>query len=1206
MGIMVAGYPSLRGRCRDTLLSIGRGLWVSGIVLAALASTSVCAQVGGRDPTFLPGQILSGSAPATIHVVAQTSTGLIIGGDFSSVAGVERGRIARLNASGDLDTTFASGQGANGAIHAILVQKDGKILVGGEFTEFDGTVRNRLARLNSNGTLDTAFNPGAGLNGTVHCITESVYDRRIMVGGGFTSANNVSRNGIAKFDATTGAHYTSFNPGSGANGPVYSILSDSYSYNRIYIGGDFTTFNGSARSRLARIDDGGRLDSSFNIGTGFDGPVYAISADLNRFSSSGGILVGGDFNVFNGTVRTKIARLNAGWWYSSSLLDPYFKVVLDGAVRSIAVSSASSSSVRVLIAGDFQNVDGVPRSRVARLNVSSGSFVGSNSGATADLDAAFNQSQLIDGSVRSVLLLSDTRAIISGGIVSVGGSPSGPVSRLYGDYGASLPTGPTTVVSQSLSTSQVALEWSGATNASRYSIEASSDGGSSWSSVATPTSSPHVVGNLNPATSYLFRLLSSNYNGNSAYTTPVAGSTAVSVWNGPGGVDGDPSAPSSTVEAIVRQPDGKIILAGSFTSVGGVTRNRIARLNADMTLDATFNPSGGPNSTVNDVAIQADGKILIVGIFSQVAGIDRKYVARLNADGSLDSGFDVGVGPSSSVECVAITPDGRILVGGWFSTFAGYSQDYIARLNIDGSLDLSFRTTVSSIVYDIEVLPDGRFYLGGGFSTINGVSRSGLARVLPNGEVDSSFNPGSGGTSVYAISVAPNGHLVLGGSFSNFGNSGFKYVAKLDSSGAPDSSFFMAEPPNASVEAVAVDGVGRVLIGGNFTKLGSKLQFRIARLLGSGSVDPSFQVGAGANNVVYAILVQPDSRVLLGGAFTTLGQAQRNYFARVLGGDANDPLIVTDSLKSAVAGQSYSANIAAVGGSLPYTWEVTSGALPQGLSLNADGSMAGIPTESVVSNFTIRLTDARGGSSEKLFTLLAEDILSGLRVIEAAYGAGSTYVDVSSYVSAGISGPSASMSVSNTAFGGDPVSGQVKTLYVTYQDRTGRYLISAREGTTLTFPASTALKVAINFDVWRSTKFSSLQMYDQSISGADEDPDGDGVSNLLESALGGDPLLPDAMAVLPTHSSGGTGSQFRFLCDAHRSDLTYVVEAATDLAGENAWIPIAKSVAGSAVQSLRGDVSISDVGAGLREVTVVHHGSMSDKARFYRVGVCWE
>jgi uncharacterized delta-60 repeat protein len=1203
MGIMVAGYLSLRGRCRDTLLSIGRGLWVSGIVSAALASTSVCAQVGGRDPTFLPGQILNGSTAATVYAVTQTSSGLIIAGDFTSVSGVGRGRIARLNASGDLDTTFASGQGANGAIRAMLVQTDGKIVVGGDFTEFDGTARNRLARLNSNGTLDTSFNPGAGLNGTVHCMAVSVSDRRIIVGGEFTTANNVSRNGIAKFDVDTGAHYTSFNPGTGANGPVYAVLSDPYSYYRIYVGGDFTTFNGASRNRLARIDESGWLDSSFNIGTGFDGPVYAIAAETNRFSSSGGILVGGDFNVFNGSVRTKLARLNAGWWYSSALLDPYFKVVLDGAVRSIAVSSASSWSIRVLVAGDFQNADGVTRSRVARLNVSSGSFVGSNSGAMADLDASFNQSQQIDGSLRSVLFLNDTRVIIAGGITNVGGSPSGPVSRLYGDYGGSVPTAPTMLSSQTLSTSQVALEWSGATNAHGYSIEASSDDGASWSSVATASGSPHIVTNLIPATSYLFRLFSSNYNGNSPSTDPVTAITAVSDWTGPGSADGIPAAPSSTVEAILRQPDGKIILAGSFTSIAGVTRNRIARLNADMTLDTSFNPSGGPNSTVNDIAIQADGKILIVGSFSQVGGVDREYVARLNTDGSLDSTFDVGIGPNSSVECVGIMPDGRILVGGWFSTFAGYSQDYIARLNIDGSLDLSFRTTASSIVYDIEVLPDGRFYLGGGFSTINGVSRSGLARVLPNGEVDSSFNPGSGGTSVYAISAAPNGHLVLGGSFSNFGNSGFKYVAKLDSSGAPDSSFFMAEPPNASVEAVAVDGAGRVLVGGGFTKLGSKLQFRIARLLGSGSVDPSFQVGAGANNVVYTILVQPDSRVLLGGAFTTLGQSQRNYFARVLGGDANDPLIVTDSLKSAVAGQSYSANIAAVGGLLPYTWEITFGALPQGLSLNADGSIAGVPIESVVSNFTIRLTDARGGSSEKLFSLLAEDTPSRLRVIEASYGAGSTYVDVSSYVSAGISSSSASMSVSNTAFGGDPVPGQVKTLYVTYQDRTGRYLISAREGTNLTFPNSTALKVPINFDVWRSTKFSSLQVYNQSISGAGADPDSDGASNLLESAFGGDPLLPDAMAVLPTHSSGGTGSQFRFFCDASRSDLTYVVEVTTDVADKNSWVPIAKSVAGAPVQSLRGDVSISDVGVGLRQATVVHQGSTSDKARFYRVSV---
>ncbi len=142
------------------------------------------------------------------------------------------------------------------------------------------------------------------------------------------------------------------------------------------------------------------------------------------------------------------------------------------------------------------------------------------------------------------------------------------------------------------------------------------------------------------------------------------------------------STPASTrtrtasVYSVAVQADGKILLAGQFTSVGGTARNYIARLNADGSLDPGFNPNA--NDIVYSLAVQADGKILLGGMFTTVGGTARNYIARLNADGSLDSGFNPNA--SGTVYSVAVQADGKILLGGYFNTVGGTTRNRIARL----------------------------------------------------------------------------------------------------------------------------------------------------------------------------------------------------------------------------------------------------------------------------------------------------------------------------------------------------------------------------------------------------------------------------------------------------------------------------------------------------------------------------------------------
>ena len=146
------------------------------------------------------------------------------------------------------------------------------------------------------------------------------------------------------------------------------------------------------------------------------------------------------------------------------------------------------------------------------------------------------------------------------------------------------------------------------------------------------------------------------------------------------------------------------------------------------------------------LAVQPDGKVLIGGNFTTVGGTARSSIARLNADGSLDTTFDPGVGVSSNVRAMALQPDGKVLIGGWFATVAGTNRNHIARLNADGSLDASFDpgAGASGTVYDIVVQADGKVLIGGAFNTVDGVARNRIARLNADGSLDTSFNPGSG------------------------------------------------------------------------------------------------------------------------------------------------------------------------------------------------------------------------------------------------------------------------------------------------------------------------------------------------------------------------------------------------------------------------------------------------------------------------------
>ena len=360
------------------------------------------------------------------------------------------------------------------------------------------------------------------------------------------------------------------------------------------------------------------------------------------------------------------------------------------------------------------------------------------------------------------------------------------------------------------------------------------------------------------------------------------------------------------VSSVAVQPDGKILIAGDFTTVSGVTRNRIARLNADGSLNTDFqNGMAGTDGAVGSVTMQTNGQVLIGGWFTNVNGVGRTNIARLNAaDGSLDRGFQEGMaGADDCVESVTVQSN-KVLIGGWFTNVNGVTRYRIAQLNTNGSLDTDFQNNMDGTdetVFSIAVQSDGKVLIGGDFTSVNGTNRNRIGRLNSNGSLDNSFQNGMTGVSggvgnwVESVALQANGKVLIGGYFTKVNGTNRNYIARLNANdGSLDTSFQndMAGANNY-VRSVVVQPDGKVLIGGDFSSVNGTNRNGIARLNADGSLDTGFQNGmAGANNYVRSVAVQPDGQVLIGGDFTMVNGLPAAYVARLYGTQVA-PWIVT-------------------------------------------------------------------------------------------------------------------------------------------------------------------------------------------------------------------------------------------------------------------------------------------------------------------------
>jgi uncharacterized delta-60 repeat protein len=794
-------------------------------------------------------------------VLVQPDGKIVVGGGFTSYNGnaAAPDYVLRLNADGSLDTSFNyNGTGLNSLVYALALQSDGKILVGGIFTSYNGNAAapDGVLRLNDDGSLDTSFNSGGtGTNRTVFALSLQA-DGKVLVGGSVTSynGNTAAPDNIFRLN-TDGSLDTNFN--SGGTGPSNLTYALAVQPNgKILVGGLFTDYNGNAAApdNILRLNADGSLDPSFNVnGTGADGDVRALT-----LQPDGKVVVGGVFSRYNGSglIKSSILRLN-----SNGSLDTGFNssgVGLNASVRALAIQPDG----KVMVGGDFTSYNSSAEAPdyVLRLNTD------------GSLDTQFNRGGMGADRFVYALVLQPDNKILVGGLLTKYNQEEATYNLLRlrsdGSLDSKKPTG-------------LSYRWStGATEASitvtqpgLYQVTATTPDGTGYSNVVAVNAPPVVTVQVTPTGPLTLSA------GNSARLTATATTP---------GFNGGGSGFNGNVHAVVVQPDGKVLVGGSFTAYNGddAAPDQLLRLNADGTLDTSFNAGGsGANSTVTQLVMLPNGQILVGGYFTSynvdAAAPDR--LLRLNADGTLDKSFNPGgSGFDYWVDALVVQSNGKIVVGGRFTTYNGaVAQDYVLRLNANGTLDSSFNpggTGANNFVQALAIQPDGKLVIGGFFSAYNGVAAAPdrLLRLNGDGTLDTSFNPGEASVNnpVYSLVVQPDGKVLAGGLFTSYNGvaAAPDYLLRLNTNGTLDTNFNPGgSGPDGAVQTLYRLPDGKLLVGGEFRNYsGAAAPDRVLRLNPNGTLDTGFNsAGAGANSNVFALAIQPDGKILAGGNFTS-------------------------------------------------------------------------------------------------------------------------------------------------------------------------------------------------------------------------------------------------------------------------------------------------------------------------------------------------
>ncbi|WP_201983242.1 T9SS type A sorting domain-containing protein [Hymenobacter rubidus] len=370
---------------------------------------------------------------------------------------------------------------------------------------------------------------------------------------------------------------------------------------------------------------------------------------------------------------------------------------------------------------------------------------------------------------------------------------------------------------------------------------------------------------------------------------------------------------SMTLQQVVPQPDGKLLLLGFFTPNAGQTGPVLIRLNADGSRDLGFQAPvfsiNGIGTYPKSIALQPDGKVLATGNFDAVDGQPQQAVARLWPSGALDTSFTAAVPTDVSGRSVAVQPDGKLLLlcdGGL------PSYPSVRRLLANGAVDSGFQYVGPSLffmpgyVLPPVVQPDGRFLVATANAFYNGAFLGRLLRFLPTGTLDPAFNNAGALTgqinrpTVYpgSVQLLATGQLLVAAGRTSSALPRFPPLATflpvglavLNADGSYDATFAPLIQDLGIVNDLALQPDGKIVLGGDFSEINGVAVRNLARLQANGLVDPSFS--ATTDGVVNTLALQTDGQVVVGGSFDFLSGVALPGLGRVLPTGALDAAFV--------------------------------------------------------------------------------------------------------------------------------------------------------------------------------------------------------------------------------------------------------------------------------------------------------------------------
>jgi uncharacterized delta-60 repeat protein len=709
----------------------------------ALASGSICHAVAqNADDQYL-------AAPddgAVWAIALQTDGRALVGGEFTAVNGQPCHHVCRLNADGSVDATFGDPL-ADATVYALALQPDGRVLVGGAFGSIGAGVpatHHALARLNGDGSIDATFVDEPIVGAVSALIVQA--DGNVVAGGNFTLNAVQTRQFLARFDSGGAVDASFIDPAADQKVQALAQQSDG----KLLVGGYFTILGGHAHSAIARLNTNGSDDTPFApVFAGGGGPTPGVLS--MALQDDGALVVGGAFTSVDAQPRTYLARLA-----TSGTLQAGFAPSSDNSVFALALQADG----KILVGGAFTSIAGLANRNLVRLN------------PDGSRDVGFDPAPGISSFVLAVAAQSDGKALLGG---AFNGTPHPYLARLNSDGSidgtlANANAGDTVYALAVQADDRILVgdcinpvAGDHCPQVTRLRADGSSD--SSFVETGGYGYELDALTLQNDARIWEGGDLSTVYAGQpgeNLYRFDPDGS----LDNGFSGALTD-----HPTYSVVMQTDGKALVTGTFTTVGGQTRHHLARLNANGSVDSGFADTNADND-IYTAAVQPDGKILVGGAFTFIGSpsLSRPLVARLNSNGTLDSSF---VGPPLSpnnVTAIALQADGKILIVGDFVSSAGY---YIARLNTDGSLDSGFiDPNLDSNLYSVTLQADGKILIAGVFSHVGTPPQAQrhMARLNVDGSIDTTFaDPNTQGIYVLALAQQADGKILVGGAFTQIG-----------------------------------------------------------------------------------------------------------------------------------------------------------------------------------------------------------------------------------------------------------------------------------------------------------------------------------------------------------------------------------------------------------------------------------------------------